>query len=57
MTSLISALSLLILVLANAYCAVPILDEFTSTPFLSLHDDLTTEHAVNSRVCLLFLLL
>jgi hypothetical protein len=57
MTSLISALSLLILVLANGYFAVPVLDEFTSTPFLSLHDDLTTEHAVNSRVCLLFLLL
>jgi len=49
MTSLISALSLLILVLANGYFAVPILDEFTSTPFLSLHDDLTTEHAVNLR--------
>jgi len=51
MTSFISALSLLILVLANGYFTLPVVDDhLSSSTFSSLHDDLTTEHAFNLRL-------
>jgi len=49
MASFISALSLLILVLANGYFAIPLFNEPSSSPFLSLHDDLTTENPLELR--------
>lgn len=51
MASFISTLSLLILVLANGYFTLPVVDRpLSSSTFSSLHDGLTTERARNLRL-------
>lgn len=53
MASFISALALLILVLANNCFTLPVIDEQSSRPTLSLvTDDLTTEKVLHLSVCL-----